>query len=114
MATFTFNGKPVRTPAGKAGISVFLILVPALILGSVVMFFVSLWSHNVPALVGLVAVWLVLRLLNLRKKPIQFRFTLGSIVRFASMMVFLAGIWEHNPWMIVLGLIFSIKITFSK
>lgn len=114
MATFTFNGKPVRTPAGKAGVSVFLFLVPVVVIGSLVMFLVSLWAHNVSALLGFAALWLVLRLLSLRKQPFQFRLTFGSLVRFGGMMLFLAGIWEHNPWMIVIGLILAIKITFSK
>lgn len=114
MATFSFNGKPVRTPAGKAGVSLLLIATPVLIIGSLVLFLVSMWNHNVPALVGFAALWLVLRLLSLRKQPFQFRLTLGSVVRFGGMMLFLAGVWEHNPWMIVIGLILAIKITFSK
>lgn len=105
---FTFNGKTVTSPAAKAGVTAFVLLMPVLIFAVMTGFVVSLWTHNLILLGSVLALCLINRLLELKKKPLSLP-SLDETLRLATFSVFALGLWQHNWWMIVIGLLLSLR-----
>lgn len=105
---FTFNGKTVTSPAAKAGVTAFVLLMPVVIFAVITGFVVSLWTHNLILLGSILALCLINRVLELKKKPFSLP-SLDGILRFATFTVFAVGLWHHNWWMIVIGLLLSLR-----
>ena len=115
MTAFTWNNKPVTSPLGKSAQIGFLILVPILIIALFVSFIFAMWNHDVSAILSLVAVGVVIRVLNLKKKPLAIRVpNVSDLVRFLGLVIALAGLWFHIEWFVILGLILNIRINIFK
>ena len=115
MTEFTWNKKPVTSPLGKAGVIGFLILVPVLIIAFFVAFISAMWNHEVGTILGLVALAVVIRVLNLRKKPLALRVPTGSDwVQYLGLTLALAGLWFHVELLVFVGLILSVRFKSSK
>lgn len=75
---------------------------------------VSLWENNLAGALTGAGILIGLHFLGRigkPKKPIVI--TAGSIVRKAGTALMIVGIWYHSPVVIILGILLSIKITFS-
>lgn len=96
-----------------AFLSVAALATIAVVWGTVIYTIVSIWENNLTgALVGAGLLFAV-RAWNYYKKPVRLTFTAGSLVRLAGAIALIAGIWHHSPVLIILGIILSIKVTFS-
>lgn len=117
MSGYKLNGSPItkqefnyfmRTarlnPAVTAGLGVF----------SLCMFFLTVGaflSNSVIASVLSVIILLVLRVVNFVRVPRPI--TIGSVFRFIGAIIFFAGLWQHNWVLVILGVLLSLKYTFS-
>lgn len=110
---FTLNGRPVtgkKFALPAIGVGLLVIAVFALFIS----FLVAYWENNVVwAVVGTVAMVSLSLYNHLKGDEKNERMTVGSFVRMLAAVAFLAGLWNHNWLLIILGIIFSIKLTFE-
>jgi hypothetical protein len=118
MTKFFWNGKSATSPLAKTGVTagVFMaILSPLLIIAFFVVFISAMWNHDLTALIAIGAFFLFNRILNLRKKPLVFKKpSVSDLITFAGFALAFAGLWFHVVFLIVIGLLMTIRLSFSK
>lgn len=116
---YTINGRPATRAKFRKLFIPMVTLATVVIIASIglyVMTVVALWENNAGLAIATIAGILAIQLYSFvaERKWQTLTLTFGSLVRFAAVFLLIAGIWQHNWFMIIIAFLMSIRITINK
>lgn len=120
MTAYKLNGKPITEKEFKrfmrpAYFDIFAGVFFAL--AGITLFIVScvgFWSNNAAQAFVCLGLVFFIRFLTFLMNPAPFTITAWSFLRLGGHIMFFAGLWHHNWFFIIVGVLLSIELTFKS